>query len=274
MGGTVIHDRSGRELLMSAKPLLDHVYSAGFPLDRSSIIHLFVGGSALHGAKIEGYDDLDIYGCYVEPPERILGLLKMEHFCWSSGSQAETNTAEDVDVTLYSLRRWAELATKGNPTILHFLFTSWLDTEVFTWQNFVQPLIEQFLTRRAAKQHLGFANSQRMRLTGERGMGRHGQRLDLIEKFGWDVKFGMHMIRILLECRELLTDRFITFPRPEKNLLIDIRSGKWTQAETLRLHDDLRTECDSLLDNSKLPEGPNLRVVSETLAKAYRRHWD
>lgn len=51
---------------------------AGFPLDSSSIIHLFIGGSQLHGAKVEGYDDLDIYGCYIEPPERILGIMALE----------------------------------------------------------------------------------------------------------------------------------------------------------------------------------------------------
>src|SRR5215472_14629392 len=34
-------------------------------------------------------DDLDIYGCYIEPPERILGVLALEHFAWSSGSATE-----------------------------------------------------------------------------------------------------------------------------------------------------------------------------------------
>jgi hypothetical protein len=85
--------------------LIDHVLAVGFPLPESSILHLFVAGSQLHGAKVKGYDDLDIYGCYVEPSERILGLAPLEHFAWSSGTVGEKNTANDVDVTMYSLRR-------------------------------------------------------------------------------------------------------------------------------------------------------------------------
>jgi hypothetical protein len=41
--------------------LMTHVVNAGFPPD-VDMVHLFIGGSQLHGAKVEGYDDLDIYG--------------------------------------------------------------------------------------------------------------------------------------------------------------------------------------------------------------------
>jgi len=60
--------------------LLGHVMGAGFPLDRRDIIHLFIGGSQLHGAKVHGYDDLDIYGCFIEPPTHILGIRAIDHF--------------------------------------------------------------------------------------------------------------------------------------------------------------------------------------------------
>ncbi len=50
--------------------LIAHLKGAGFPLHPTSIIHLFIGGSQLHGAKVSGYDDLDIYGCYIEPRAR------------------------------------------------------------------------------------------------------------------------------------------------------------------------------------------------------------
>jgi hypothetical protein len=66
--------------------LLDHVLASGFPLSQLSIIHLFVGGSQLHGATVQGYDDLDICGCYASPSERILGLDSLEHYVWSSGA--------------------------------------------------------------------------------------------------------------------------------------------------------------------------------------------
>ena len=39
--------------------LLKHVADSGFPFPER-LVHLFVGGSELHGAKVQGTDDLDI----------------------------------------------------------------------------------------------------------------------------------------------------------------------------------------------------------------------
>ena len=102
--------------------LLRHVRDAGFPFPEP-VLHLFVGGSELHGAKVQGTDDLDIYGLYIEPPEMALGLESLPHFVWSTAGNDRRNGPNDVDVTLYSLKKWAVLACKGNPTALHFLFS-------------------------------------------------------------------------------------------------------------------------------------------------------
>jgi uncharacterized protein len=251
--------------------LMQNVVNAGFPPD-CDMVHLFVGGSQLHGAKVEGYDDLDIYGAYIEPPPRILGLLTLEHFVWSSGAEGQLNTANDVDVTCYSLHRWGELMLKGNPAILHFLYShNVLGNTV--WETHVRPHREELLSQKSASQYLGFADSQRMRLTGERGMGKHGQRPDLIEKYGYDTKFAMHYIRLLFECRELLRDRYLTLPRPEREQLIAIRTGKFTQDEMFSLGRQLKLECESLLAISKLPEAPDKAMLSRIVSEAYLAHW-
>lgn len=254
--------------------LLQHALTAGFPLQPSSVIHLFVGGSQLHGAKVEGYDDLDIYGCYIEPPERILGVDPLEHFVWSSGSDRQKNTAADVDVTMYSLHRWGELMLKGNPAILHYLYAAGdIPANESVWQVILQ-IREQLVSKKSAEQYLGFANSQRMRLTGERGMGRHGQRPDLVEKYGYDTKFAMHYVRLLLECKELLQERRLTLPLPDKETLIKIRTGGYSLAEVFAMGRALDADCQSQLAASDLPEEPDRHLLSATIAKAYREHWE
>lgn len=252
--------------------LVKRVLDAKFPLSAASLIHLFVGGSQLHGAKVSGYDDLDIYGCYIEPPERILGVLALEHFVWSSGSETEKNTADDVDVTTYSLHRWGQLIRKGNPAVLHYLFAAnALSSD--TWERFIGSHRDSLISKRAARQYLGFAASQRMRLTGERGMGRHGQRPDLIERYGFDVKFAMHYVRLLGECRELLREHKVTLPRPEKELLIDVRSGKYTQDQVFEIGDGLARECEQLLEKSDLLDAVDAELLSRQIADAYQYHW-
>src|SRR5258707_972990 len=98
--------------------LIAAVQQSGFPhLD--SLIHLFVGGSELHGAKVKDTGDLDIYGVYLEPPELVLGLDKQDFYVWSTAGNERRNGPDDVDVCLYSLRKWAGLAAKGTLRYQH-----------------------------------------------------------------------------------------------------------------------------------------------------------
>src|SRR5437764_14003650 len=141
-----------------AEQLISAVRQSQFPHVKN-LIHLFVGGSELHGAKVKNTDDLDIYGVYIEPPELVLGLDKLEHHVWSTAGNERRNGPEDIDVCLYSLRKWAGLAAKGNPTALHFLFShNWSPTPE-PWSE-VSKHRDVFLSRRAATQFRGFTEAQ------------------------------------------------------------------------------------------------------------------
>ena len=76
--------------------LLKYVRDAEFPYPHS-VIHLFVGGSELHGAKVNETDDLDIYGVYIEPPELVLGL---EGLPTLFGRRQEMNAAMDLTTSM------------------------------------------------------------------------------------------------------------------------------------------------------------------------------
>lgn len=208
--------------------LRDAIQLSGF-VSASQIIHAFVGGSELHGAKVGATDDLDVYGVFVEPVERVIGFGERDHFVWSTASDDRRNGPEDIDVTLYSLRRWAELAVKGNATALHFLFSGETAESSPTW-DIVQQGADLFLSKKSAEQFLGFARNQKQRSTGEKGSGAKGQRHEYIGRFGYDSKAAMHCLRLYYECIELMSQGRITLPRPEKDLLIEVRSGLWTRA--------------------------------------------
>lgn len=251
--------------------LLQHVRESGFSLS-DRLIHLFVGGSELHGAKVHGTDDLDIYGLYIEPPEMVLGLESMPHFVWSTAGNERRNGPKDVDITLYSLRKWAGLAGKGNPTALHFLFTkSAVRSKI--WSGILEER-DVFLSRSCVSQFLGFADAQLKRMTGASGRGKKGQRPELEEKYGYDVKAGMHVLRLLYECQELVSTGKITLPRPERDLLIRARTGKYSTEQVLAMAQRLFAECEEAARHSLLPERIDRSAVSRLLAKAYRESWD
>jgi hypothetical protein len=65
---------------MTTEDPVSMIVKMGFPADRAEIIHAFVGGSALQGVKLQGTDDTDVCGAYIEKPWLTLGIETMEHF--------------------------------------------------------------------------------------------------------------------------------------------------------------------------------------------------
>ena len=262
--------------------LLEHVQTAAFPWPER-LIHLFVGGSNLHGAKVDdGLDDLDLYGVFIEPAEWVLGLARLapwkgngrcddpDTFDWSTAQTDRRNRAGDVDLTLYGLRKWAKLATTGNPTALHFLFSH---NELPSPANGIwQKIVEQramFLSRRAARHFIGFSDDQLKRLTGEKGRGKKGQRPEMEQKYGFDCKAGMHAMRLLYECKELMLSATITLPRPERELLVAIRQGAWSIEKLLNEANKLIAECNAAASASVLPDAVDLDRASRLIADLY-----
>ena len=87
-------------------------------------------GSTVHGLNVnDGIEDRDEMGICVEPFEDAMSLWEpFEQFIYRSAAEREgrenaRSTAGDLDLTIYSLRKWARLALKGNPTIMLLLFT-------------------------------------------------------------------------------------------------------------------------------------------------------
>jgi predicted nucleotidyltransferase len=250
--------------------LLKHVTESRFPFPEQ-LVHLFVGGSELHGAKVHGTDDLDIYGVYIEPPALVLGLDSMAHFVWSTAGNERRNGPKDIDITLYSLKKWAGLACKGNPTALHFLFTkSAVHSRV--WKDILMRK-DVFLSRSCVPQFLGFAEAQLKRMTGQLGRGKKGQRPELEKKYGYDVKAGMHVLRLLYECQELVSTGKITLPRPERDLLIRVRTGKYSVDKVLAMAEKQFAACDEAAKASSLPEKIDRDAVSTLLVESYRAAW-
>lgn len=253
--------------------LVRHIVDLGFHPLRASLIHAFVGGSALHGVKLEGKDDLDIYGVFIEEPRYILGLDRFEHFVTSTSSEAERNTADDIDVSCYSLRKLATLALKGNPTILQFFFTPAGAGDI-AWSRVIASK-ELFLSKQCSHSIKGFADAQLHRMAGERGTGKHGQRDELVVKFGYDTKSAMHSLRVLLEGIDLLRKGWIEFPRPKEQCdwLLSVRRGEWSMDRVLLESKRLFTQIKEAEASSKLPDEPDRAAVDKFLAEMYLESW-
>lgn len=234
----------------------------------------YIGGSKAHGAKVGDTDDTDHFGVFVEPPICSLGIDNYPHFVYTTGGKLGGNGPQDIDITLFSLRKWAGLAAKGNPSALHFLFAPDATYDKFgIWEHMILRETESFLCKSHVKAFLGFANDQMARLLGSKGQ-KSVHRKEVEEKFGFDTKYAMHVIRLYGEAKELMKTGKITLPRPNKDQLIRIRQGEFS----LKFLKDwaLHSEYAALeaCKHSQLPESVNRENVSRLIAQAQVHFFD
>ena len=83
------------------------------------------------------------------------------------------------------------------------------------------------------------------------------------ENDGKDLKALYHTVRIISEMNEILEYGTVTYPRPEKELLLDIRNGKLTNGEVSNLIDELMAKGDRLFETSTLREKPDYEWLNQ-----------
>jgi len=93
---------------------------------------------------------------------------------------------------------------------------------------------------------------------------RNPARAVLEAKFGYDTKHGMHLVRLLQSCREILATGDYQVRRPNAQELVEIRNGAWTYEQLL---DYAKTE-DALLEGdlktkSVLPRSPDSSFLDD-----------
>ena len=240
---------------------------------------------------ISGQDDRDEMGICLEPPEYITGLQRVpagverlpsiafeqyqRHTVWDqSGGLANRSGPGDVDVVVYSARKWARLALAGNPTVLLVLFVPDGDV-VFRSEAGAEVTANahRFVSRLAGAKFLGYLQAQKRAMTGE--VGAHTNRPDLVAAYGYDTKYAMHALRLGMQGIELLSSGRITLPVPEPSLgyLRAIRRGEIPLQEVVQAVDGAEHQLLSLQSRSALPEEPDRDWVDGWLHRSYLSFW-
>jgi uncharacterized protein len=259
--------------------------------ERGLILRVQVG-SGVHGTSITGQDDRDEMGICLEPPEFVTGLARVprgidgdaeidfepfqRHTVWDKpGGLANRSGAGDLDVVIYSARKWCRLALAGNPTVLLALFVP--DEEVVYRNAVGAELVDnahRFVSKLAATRFIGYLRSQKAAMTGE--VGAHTNRPELVAEHGYDTKFAMHALRLGVQGVELLTTGRITLPIPEPDLshLRQVRRGEVALEDVLAAVDAAEGRLLDLRDGAAVPEEPDRAWVDQWLHRSHLAYWD
>ncbi|MEU6758470.1 nucleotidyltransferase domain-containing protein [Streptomyces sp. NPDC046685] len=217
-------------------------------LVRDHTVYQCVMGSRAFGLATEA-SDTDRRGVYLaptplfwrfdKPPTHVEGP-RDEEFSWE-------------------LERFCELALRANPNILECLHSPLVERVTPVGEELLS-LRGAFLSRRAHTSFSRYAASQRGKLLADVRV--HGAPR-------W--KHAMHLLRLLLSCRDLLrTGRLTVEATPYRDRLLAVRRGELTWEETDAWMARLQEETGAALATTSLPPEPDRARVEDFLVRVRR----
>ncbi|MEU4726952.1 nucleotidyltransferase domain-containing protein [Streptomyces sp. NPDC023588] len=217
-------------------------------LVRDHTVYQCVMGSRAFGLATEA-SDTDRRGVYLaptplfwrfdKPPTHVEGP-RDEEFSWE-------------------LERFCELALRANPNILECLHSPLVERVTQVGEELLS-LRGAFLSRRAHTSFSRYAASQRGKLFADVRV--HGAPR-------W--KHAMHLLRLLLSCRDLLrTGRLTVEAAPYRDRLLAVRRGELTWEEADAWMARLQEETEAALATTSLPPEPDRARVEDFLVRVRR----
>ena len=209
------------------------------------IIMLTIAGSRLYGTDVPS-SDWDMRGVCVPPRECIYGIHDFEQY--------HSSESDDVDLCVYSLRKFVSLAAQCNPNIVEIL---WSPTE---YHVFHHPLWDElyairdvFLSKIAFKSFSGYAMSQLRKMQAS-----------YAKTGAYDTKNAMHLVRLMRMGVEILRDAKVNVVRSDADYLVSIRRGEVPLDQVVAEHNALYESMEILREASSLPDGPDYDAINAT----------
>jgi predicted nucleotidyltransferase len=169
----------------------------------------------------------------------------------------------EIDMTVYSLVRFFSLLIDNNPNVLDVLF---VPDDCIMYQSKIAEMVRAnrclFLSKGSYYRFRGFCQSQiaKMKKIGDVGE----KRRSLIDKYGYDVKFAAHAVRILLQAEQILSTGDLNLRR-DYLLISSILQGTFTAAEIEEHVQQKQKEVDELFISSSLPDYPDRAKIKDLL---------
>lgn len=105
---------------------------------------------------------------------------------------------------------------------------------------------------------------------------RNPARAELEAKYGYDTKHGMHLLRLMRMCKEIMSTGKVNVKRLDREELLAVRQGRRSYDSLVEEAERLESECDALYQTSTLRREPNRaaldNLIVEMTAKYLSEH--
>ena len=234
-------------------------------------------GSVAYGVSSDS-SDVDVYGICIPPRDMVFPHLAGEILGFGSqvkrfeGWQEHHIAAFDQswDFQILGIVKFFQLAMENNPNIIDSLFTPRRCVLSSTAiGEYIREHRKDFLHKGAWHKFKGYAYSQLHKLQIKEPQGK---RAELVEKHGYDVKFGYHVVRLLLEVEQILVHHDIDLERDREQLKA-IRRGEWPYARLVEWAQDKEKALEAVYHASTLQYGPDEALIKRHLLHCLEAHY-
>lgn len=268
------------------------------PFLRTNIHYETIMGSHAYGVADtsvrDKLPDFDIYGFGIPPKEVIFPHLAGHFIMFGQKTgkmltfgpppkgfeqaqehhvidqDANAGKGKEYDLNIYNIVKYFQLCWDNNPNMIDSLYTP-ENCVVHCTQvgRMVRDARKMFLSKRVWIKFRGYAHSQLKKMNDKNP---EGDRIHIVEKFGYDVKFAYHLIRLFDECEQLLTEGDMDIQRA-REMMKSIRRGEWTADEVRKWVMEKERNLETVYANCSLPEEAPFEPLRQLLMNCLEQHY-
>ena len=240
-------------------------------------------GSVAYGVSSDT-SDMDIYGFCIPPRDEVFPHLRGEIPDFDPPAprfeqfqqhhildrDALGGRGREYDLTIYAITKYFRLCLENNPNLIDSLF---VPRNCVLYSTPLGELVREnrhrFLHKGCWPKFKGYAFAQMHKLRSKQPQGK---RRKTVERFGYDVKFGYHVVRLLHEVEQLLTEQDLQLDRNREQLKA-IRRGECSLAQLQDYVQRKETELETAYSQSKLPALPERTAIKALLLHCLEEHY-
>lgn len=243
--------------------------------------YLTIMGSQAYAVN-EDDSDMDLYGFCIPPKDMVFPHLAGEIMGFGRQVQRfeqfqqhhinDQGHQKMYDMQIYSIIKYFQLCMDNNPNMIDSLFTD--QTCVLKCTKLAQHIRDNrkiFLHKGAWFRFKGYAYSQ-MHKMGLKSPQAGSKRRALVEKWGYDVKFAYHIVRLLNEVEQILVEGDLDLRRNNDQLKA-IRRGEWTMDQVEEYFVIKERSLEAVYSESKLQHSPDENKIKSLLLETLEEHY-
>lgn len=243
--------------------------------------YLTITGSVAYGVSSDT-SDMDVYGFCIPPKDMVFPHLRGEILGFGSQIQrfeqfqqhhiVEKDTGKKWDISVYSIIKFFQLVMENNPNMIDSLFTRencvLSSTKI---ANHVRDNRKMFLHKGSWHKFKGYAYSQ-MHKMKIKSPDADSSRLWMYEKYGYDVKFAYHVVRLLNEVEMILVEHDLDLMRNNEQLKA-IRRGDWKMEDVEQYFLDKEKSLEHIYATSTLRHKPEEDKIKALLLECLEEYY-